>query len=197
MRWVRLSRRSKDSGEYENTVIVFNADHGDYLGDFNLLMKGPWVLRSINRVPMIWSDPATRSGQVTPALTSTIDIPATILDRAGVDPYFGMQGQSFMDCVHGAERFRDNLLIEFNDGFARHGFDPRARVRTVVTADWQLNVYKGEDWGELYDLRNDVRQTHNLWDSAEHAGVKAELFKQLTQLLIGQMDESPQSSRLA
>ncbi len=187
----------KDSGEYENTVIVFNADHGDYLGDFNLLMKGPWVLRSINRVPMIWSDPATRSGRVTPALTSTIDIPATILDRAGVDPYFGMQGRSFMDCVHGAERFRDNLLIEFNDGFARHGFEPRARVRTVVTADWQLNVYKGEDWGELYDLKHDVRQTHNLWDSAEHAGVKAELFEQLTQLLIGQMDESPQSGRLA
>jgi len=187
----------KDNGQYENTVIVFNADHGDYLGDFNLLMKGPWALRSIHRVPMIWSDPASRVGRVTPALSSTIDIPATILDRAGVDSYFGMQGQSFMDCVHGAERLRDNLLIEYNDGFARHGFEPSARVRSIVTKDWQLSVYKDQDWGELYDLKNDPRQTHNLWASGQHAGAKAELFEQLTQLLIGQMDESPQSSRLA
>jgi len=187
----------KDNGQYENTVIVFNADHGDYLGDFNLLMKGPWALRSINRVPLLWSDPASRIGRANAALTSTIDIPATILKRAGVDPYFGMQGQSFLECVHGADEHRNNLLIEYNDGFARQGFEVSARVRSIVTTDWQLSVYKDQDWGELYDLKNDQRQTHNLWDSAEHGAKKADLLEQLTQLLIGQMDESPQSSRLA
>ncbi len=44
-----------------NTVIVFNSDHGDYLGDFGLLLKGAMPLRSINRVPFIWSDPEIRS----------------------------------------------------------------------------------------------------------------------------------------
>lgn len=187
----------KDNGQYDNTVIVFNADHGDYLGDFNLLLKGPWALRSINRVPMIWSDPQSRESLTSSALASTIDISATILERAGVAPYFGMQGESFLSCVAGNDQHRDSLLIEYNDGFARNGFDKSARVRTVVTKQWQLSVYKDQNWGELYDLENDPRQTHNLWDSDEHAETKAALFENLTQLLIGQMDESPQSSRLA
>jgi len=187
----------KDTGQYENTVIVFNSDHGDYLGDFNMLLKGAWALRSINRVPMIWSDPSSRTGRVTPALASTIDISATILDRVGVDPYFGMQGVSFLPCISGQDTHREELLIEFNDGFARAGFDQSARVRSIVTKEWQLSVYKDQDWGELYNLLNDPRQTHNLWDSAEHESVRANLFEQLTHLLIAQMDESPRSVRLA
>ena len=131
------------------------------------------------------------------ALASTIDIAASILDRAAIEPYFGMQGESFLACLNGAERHREQLLIEYNDGFARNGFERSARVRTLVNADWQLSVYKDQDWGELYHLADDPRQTHNLWHSAEHATIKAALFESLTQLLIAQMDESPQSSRLA
>lgn len=187
----------KDNGQYDNTVIVFNADHGDYLGDFNMLLKGPWASRSINRVPMIWSDPAARTGRVTEALASTIDISATVLDRTGLDPYFGIQGRSFLPCIHGSDKHRDGLLVEFNDGFARNGFDKSARVRSVVTADWQLSVYKDQDWGELYDLKEDPRQTNNLWESDDHRSIKADLFEALTQLLIAQMDESPRSERLA
>ena len=192
-----IIRTLKDNGQYENTVIIFNADHGDYLGDFNLLLKGPWALRSINRVPMIWSDPDSRESRVTPALASTIDVSATVLERAGLDPYFGIQGRSFLNCVHGQETHRQSLLIEFNDGFARNGFTESARVRSLVTHDWQLSVYKDQDWGELYDLKNDPQQTNNLWNSESHARVKASLFEELAQHLIGQMDESPQSSRLA
>jgi arylsulfatase A-like enzyme len=159
--------------------------------------QGAMALRSINRVPMIWSDPSSRTGKVTPALASTIEFSATILERAGVDPYFGMQGQSFLPCIHGANEHRNNLLIEFNDGFACNGYNTSACVRTIVNKSWQLSVYKGEHWGELYDIENDPRQTCNLWDSVEHAEVKAELFEALAELLIGQMDESPRSSRLA
>ncbi|MEM7377240.1 MAG: sulfatase-like hydrolase/transferase, partial [Pseudomonadota bacterium] len=192
-----LVQTLKDTGQYDNTVIVFNADHGDYLGDFNLLQKGAWAQRSIHRVPMIWSDPSTRTARTSTALASTIDIAATVLDRVGVDPYNGMQGKSFLDTVHGEAPHRDALLIEFNDGFARDGFRESARVRTVVTHDWQLSVYQDQDWGELYDLAHDPRQTHNLWDSADHAATKARLFETLTRLLIDQMDDSPLSARLA
>ncbi|MEM6986701.1 MAG: sulfatase-like hydrolase/transferase [Pseudomonadota bacterium] len=192
-----LVQTLKDTGQYDNTVIIFNADHGDYLGDFNMLQKGAWAQRSIHRVPMIWSDPSTRAARSTAALASTIDLSATILDRVGVDPYNGMQGQSFLACVHGNSDHRDKLLIEFNDGFARDGFEESARVRTLVNHNWQLSVYKDQDWGELYDLKNDPLQTLNLWHSRDHAPTKAQLFEDLTQLLIGQMDDSPLSSRLA
>ena len=64
-----------------------------------------------------------------------------------------MQGQSFLECLGGAPEFRTSLLIEYNDSMARMGFTPPARVRAVMTPDWQLTVYKDQDWGELYDRR--------------------------------------------
>ena len=102
----RLIEVLKDTGQYDNTVICFNSDHGDYLGDFSLLLKGAMPFRSVTDVPMIWSDPASREGRVTEALASTIDLSATILDRVGLAPYNGMQGQSFMPVINGADTHR-------------------------------------------------------------------------------------------
>jgi len=77
----------KETGQYDNTVIIFNSDHGDFLGDFDLLLKGAWLKDAITRVPMIWSDPADRTERVSSSLASTVDIAATVLQRAGVKPY--------------------------------------------------------------------------------------------------------------
>ena len=109
----------KRTGQYENTVIVFNSDHGDFLGDFDLLLKGAWPKDAITRVPMIWSDPQSRRAQLSSALTSTVDIAPTILERAGIRPYHGMQGRSFIDATVGNAGVRDDLMIEFNDGGRR------------------------------------------------------------------------------
>ena len=120
----RIIAALKASGQYENTVIIFNSDHGDYLGDFNMLLKGPMPSRAITRVPFIWSDPEIRRGGVSDALASTIDIPASILDRAGLAPYNGMQGRSFTDVVQsGKTEHRDELLIEHNEAFPVLGLE--------------------------------------------------------------------------
>ncbi|MGB2411635.1 MAG: sulfatase/phosphatase domain-containing protein, partial [Candidatus Puniceispirillaceae bacterium] len=149
------------------------------------------------QVPMIWSDPAQREERVTDALATTIDLSATILDRAGLTPYYGMQGESFLPVVNGAEKHRDAVLTEFNDLGARLGFARPARVRSLRTASWRFTLYQDEPWGELYDLEADPQETNNLWDSAAHAGIKADLTLQLAHMLTGQMDESPVSHLLA
>ncbi len=187
----------KETGLDDNTVIIFNSDHGDYLGDFNLLLKGAWPKEGINRVPMIWSDPRTRSANRTDALCSTVDIAPSILDRAGVDPYFGLQGRSFLPCLRGEEWHREQLLIEYNDGGRRMGFDPPARVRTLVAGPWKLSLYKDCDWGELYNLVEDPKELDNLWNHPQYAAVRNDLTLSLAHQLIGQMDESPRSTRLA
>ncbi|PWE30394.1 sulfatase [Pararhodobacter marinus] len=187
----------KETGQYDNTIIVFNSDHGDYLGDFNVMLKGGWSLDAINRVPMIWADPSAPTGTESTALASTLDMSATILARAGIDGYFGMMGRSLLPCMAGGDDLRDALLIEYNDGFVRMGFRTQARVRTLVTRDWHLAMYKGEAWGELYDRRADPHQTHNLWDAPEHAQTKAALMERLVQEMMGLMDESPRHTRVA
>ncbi|MEM9604403.1 MAG: sulfatase-like hydrolase/transferase [Pseudomonadota bacterium] len=184
-------------GHADNTVVCFNADHGDYLGDFNLILKGLLPLRSVNRVPFIWSDPADPTPRQTAAMASTVDIGATVLDRAGLTPYYGIQGLSQLSVARGGDAVRTDTLVEFNDGAAKFGFESPARVRSLITPDWRLSLYRDQDWGELYDLQNDPRETHNLWDSVSHAGTRAELTLTLAHRLTAQMDECPLPERLA
>lgn len=187
----------KRSGLYENTVICFNADHGDYMGDFNMLLKGALPFRAITRVPMIWSDPTDRTGRTTDALASTIDLPATILERAGVGPYYGMQAASFLKTLTDGAAHRDALFIEYNDGGPRLGFPSPARVRAVVTERHRFTLYKDADWGELYDLAEDPGETRNLWDDPGQAAVKADLSLRLNHMMADLMDESPRAQRRA
>ena len=185
------------SGQMDNTVICYNSDHGDYMGDFNMLLKGALPFSGITRVPFIWSDPDAPQGADSDALCSTVDLAATILERAGLEPFNGNQGQSFLPATRGESGPRSEALVEYNDGGKRLGFEKPARVRALVTHRWRYTVYLGQPWGELYDLEQDPRETHNLWDSPAHKDVRAQLSERLTHHLIAQMDESPLSDRIA
>ncbi len=192
-----IMRALEESGQLENTVICYNSDHGDYLGDFNMLLKGALPFRSVTRVPFIWSDPASRKADSSNALTSTVDLAPTILERAGIEPFNGNQGKSFKNIIDGGQGARDELLIEYNDGGRRLGFEKPARVRALVTQQWRYTIYLDQDWGELYDLQNDPHETHNLWDSADHFKTRAKLAERMNHHLAAQMDESPLSERMA
>ena len=99
--------------------------------------------------------------------------------------------------TQGQGTHRDEALIEYNDGGNRLGFDKPARVRALLTRNWRYTVYRDQDWGELYDIVNDPNETQNLWDSPDHQQIRADLSERLIHHLIAQMDESPQSNRLA
>ncbi len=185
------------SGQMDNTVIVYTSDHGDYMGDFNMLLKGALPFRSITRVPFIWSDPAGRSEKESDALCSTVDLSATILDRVGIAPFNGNQGISFLPATQGGDTTRQETLIEYNDGGRRLGFESPSRVRSIVTHKWRYTLYRDETWGELYDLEADPNETMNLWDCSDHRDLRAHFSERLAHHLIAQMDESPLSDRIA
>ncbi len=185
------------NGQFDNTVICFSSDHGDYLGDFNLLLKGSMPFRGITRVPFIWSDPDNRSGAVSNALASTIDISATVCNRVGLAPYNGIQGKSLLSTMENRGDVCDSLLIEFNESSPRLCFTSSARVRSLVTAEWRYTIYGGLEWGELYDLKEDPLETNNLWNNPDYQLVRGELAEKLCHHLTAQMDESPESIRLA
>jgi len=187
----------KVSGQFANTIIVFNSDHGDYLGDFNLLLKGAVPMRSVTQVPLIWSDPTKSTVPHTTAMASTIDLSATILERAGLSPYNGMQGRSFLNSLTTDAPHRENLFTEFNDAGSRLGFNPPARVRSLRNKYWRFTTYGVENWGELYDLTLDPNETNNLWDHPDYIDVKAECSLRMIEHLTAQMDTSPQARRRA
>jgi arylsulfatase A-like enzyme len=70
--------------------VIFNADHGDFMGDHQLLLKGALHYQGLVRVPFIWSEPmATNTGLANFGLCGTIDLARTILDRAGLEGHNG------------------------------------------------------------------------------------------------------------
>src|SRR5207302_11328896 len=89
-------------GRQEHTVLIFTSDHGDHLGNHRLLLKGAEQYQSIVRVPFIWADPqASGYPPRSNALASTIDIAASVLERAHIEPFAGMQGQSLLPAMTG------------------------------------------------------------------------------------------------
>jgi arylsulfatase A-like enzyme len=180
------------SGQADHTVLIFTSDHGDHLGDHRLLLKGAEHYQSIVRVPFIWSEPqAPQPARRTKALGSTMDIAATVLDRAALTPYAGMQGVSLLPAIAGSATVHDALLIQYEHQMAAPAGHGTGRVHTVVDGRWRLSLFDGADFGELYDLDDDPGELRNLWDAPEHAVTRACLIEQLARLEIGYGDRVP------
>lgn len=179
-------------GLADNTVIVFTADHGDYMGDHQLLLKGPIHYRGIVQSPFIWRDPAGPRGKRSAALAGTLDIAPTILKQAGVTFYNGIQGRDLRPMIGGDEQAgEDALLIEEEGQRYGLGLPSRARVRTLITARHRLTLYDGVEWGELYDRIADPDELVNLWDDKSVASLRAELVLRLAKKMIEVSETSP------
>ncbi|WP_230413189.1 sulfatase family protein [Paraburkholderia antibiotica] len=189
----------EDAKLLDNTVVIFTSDHGDYLGDHRLMLKGPIHYQGLIRVPFIWKDPAGVAGaRSSDALFSSIDIAPTILDRAGVTRFNGMQGECMLPVMLGRkESVRENLLLEEENQRVILGFQGRTRCRTLMNRRYRLTIYDGVQWGELYDLQEDPLEFRNCWDDSAYAGTRAAMMESLTRSMLYHVDTSPYPSALA
>lgn len=195
----RVMQALRQTGLDRNTVVIFTSDHGDYLGDHQLLLKGPVHYQSLIRTPFIWRDPqAAPAAPRSQALCSTADIAATVLARAGLPAYNGMQGQSLLPLMSGAATaVRDAALIEEEGQRTMFGFAGRTRMRTLQTPRHRLSVYADADWGELYDLQEDPHELRNLWSDPAAAALRGELLMTLARSMIRHAETSPHPTAIA
>lgn len=185
-------------GLAETTVVIFTTDHGDFLGDHRLMLKGPAHYQGLVRVPFIWADTPDRARPgMSAALCGTLDIAATVLDRAGVAPYNGLQGRSLLPAAAGQDDDESCVVIEDDQQRTYFGFDKPPRLRTIVTRRWRLTIYQDVPWGELYDLEFDPEEMVNLWDDPAHRGVRADLLEQLARRQMALVDRSPLPTAIA
>jgi arylsulfatase A-like enzyme len=188
----RILSRLKSLGLDSSTVIIFTTDHGDFMGDHRLLLKGALHYRGLIRVPFIWSDPSKRQPErVNSGLCGSLDLARTILDRAGLAGHNGMQGESLLPAVEGKATDHDSLVIEEHQRRGYMGFKNNFRARSLITADCRLTLYEGADWGELYDFSNDPHELNNLWDDSQSKKLRAELTERLARKMMELADPSP------
>jgi arylsulfatase A-like enzyme len=169
------------SGMADDTIIIFTTDHGDYLGDHRLLLKGPAHYEGITHVPFIWAEPGERQARRSDVLGGTLDIAPTLLDRAHIQPYNGIQGESLLPAIdgHALAPARDSMVIEDDQQRATLGFAAPPRLRSLITERYRMTIAHGDPYGELYDRANDAHEMDNLFDDPAHRTLRAELMERL------------------
>lgn len=187
----RVVDRLNELGLASNTVIIFTSDHGDLMGDHQLLLKGAFAYQGLIRVPFIWVEPGGTSRRCE-GLFGTLDIATSILERARLEPYNGMQGRSLLPALACNSSDNDRaILIEYNSQRALVGTNVPTVMRSLVTRRWRISRYLGASWGELYDLERDPCEMANLWDDGASAGIKAELTARLVEASMELSETSP------
>lgn len=107
------------SGLRENTIIVFLSDHGDFVGEYGLMRKGPELPEVLTRIPMQFSGPGiVSSPKPHDAHVSIADIMPTLCEAVGIPLPEGVQGRSLWPMLTG----QDYPHEEFASAYAEHGF---------------------------------------------------------------------------
>lgn len=142
-------------GLYDDTLIVFNSDHGEYLGFHHMKGKGNRMYEPLVRVPLIVKWPGqTREAVRRDDLVNTIDLSPTFLNAAGCDVPDVMSGFDLRE-----ETSREVMFAE-----SARGFEVMARSRTH-----KLLMCEDSDYDRLYDLENDPLELTNVLRKTEHA----------------------------
>ncbi len=162
-----------EAGLEGNTLVVYVSDHGDWLGDHGLILKGPMHYEGLLRVPMIIRGPGVPGGRVVGDPVSTLDLSATFCDFGGAEPLLAQHGASLRPLLEGSGK-RDYAMNEWELLPTRAGV--ALSLRTVRTGTHKLTVDLRSGAGELYDLEKDPGEMTNLWNAGEAAAIQSELM---------------------
>jgi len=181
--FARILAALDETGQRDNTVIIFTSDHGEMLGDHGLVLKGCRFYEGLVRVPLIISWPGRYArDRRCDELVELLDLPATLLDIAGLPQPETMQGRSLIGLLgEGAEEpegaHRDFVRCEYFDALDPHFTSGSGTFATMHrTRTHKLCVYHGHGVGELFDLENDPWEHNNLWDDPGSAALKMQLL---------------------
>jgi arylsulfatase A-like enzyme len=207
-----------DRGLRENTILVFVADHGDFVGEYGLMRKGPEVPEALMRVPMIWAGPGIGAREGAHAAhVSLVDVMPTLCEALGVPLPDGVQGRSLWPMLAGepypeaefesvyAEQGFGGLHYVAGDGIVAledDGLNPEVSfdclnsrsqsgtMRMLRRGLWKL-VLDMQGRGQLYDLERDPVELDNLYGRDDYGEVERELLAELLAWTLRAQDPLP------
>ena len=157
----RMVDALKRKGIYDNTLIVYTSDHGDYMGYHHMLLKGGYMYDPLVKVPLVIKRPRNPGrGAASQALVSNVDVAPTILREAGCDVPATMHG---LDLVRNPEG-RDLVFAESHTGGQLMA---RSKTRKLIVDRTEQRTF-------LYDLEQDPLEMANRADDpAYHDDLQA------------------------
>ncbi len=185
----RVLKRLETLGLAENTLVIFTSDHGDMLGDHDLLVKGAFFYEPNVRVPLLMRWPqGIEGGRSVPGPVQLHDLAATILHAAGIaDATVTAAMPDARDLLPMArgdvDEVHDGVFCCYrNSGMcAGHSdWDPPINATMIRRGRYKLNLWHDSGAGELFDLERDSMEQDNLWEVTE--------MKELRDYMVAQLD---------
>ena len=209
------------TGLRDNTIVIYVADHGDFVGEYGLMRKGAELPEVLIRIPTFFVGPGIPAADKPhPAHITLADIMPTICEAIGTDIPRGVQGRSLWALLTGKEYPE----AEFDSAYAEHGFgglhytaddeyDAHAdglspaigfdelngwsqsgTMRAVRKGDWKL-IFDMQEHGQLYNLAEDPVELNNLFDQSDYADVQSEMLANLLGWALRVQDPLPHPRR--
>ena len=173
----------EQKGYLDDSIIVFTSDHGDCLTDHGHSQK--WTMYDqITRVPMIvWAPGRFGDARSVDALVQQMDLGPTILDWAGIPIPAHWEAQSLSGALEPGDG-------DSSDSFAGREFVYCEQVRDAVLTGCEFMTmvrdrthklvhYLDQPDGQLFDLRADPDELHNLWNDPGAGAEKQRLLAEL------------------
>ncbi len=187
----RMLETLEETGQRENTVVIFTSDHGEMAGDHGLNKKGCRFYEGLVRVPLIFSWPGRfKTGLQSEALVELTDIVPTLLEVSGLAIASRIQGRSLLSILEGrADPHKHRDFVR--SVFYRVTEGPESYATMLRTQRYKIVNYHGHDPGELFDLEKDPHEFDNLWDAPAYANVRFDLMKKSFDALAFAVDTGP------
>ncbi|MDP6038369.1 MAG: sulfatase-like hydrolase/transferase, partial [Candidatus Latescibacteria bacterium] len=145
---------------YDNSLILFTADHGEMLGSHCLWQK-MCMYEESTRAPLVFKLPKGQKGVAqNDTLVSHIDVLPTLCDLLGIDTPSNVEGLSLKNAMErGANLDREHIFIQFDGNGALGNFQ-----RCLIRGHYKLivDLFQNETYFELYDIINDPQEKINL-----------------------------------
>ncbi|MEE9608331.1 MAG: sulfatase [Myxococcota bacterium] len=163
------------SGLAERTFVVFTSDHGEAFGEHGHFLHGGVFYEELVRVPLIIAGPGLPRGRRVEQAVSHVDLMPTLRDLMGVECLGDPQGASFEALLRG----------ERDPAAARRQYlvDPTSRLEqrdALVEGGWKLIAFRDGRRLELYDLRGDPGERHDV--AAAHPELAARMQAEIARL---------------
>lgn len=184
----RLLTALDETEQIDDTLIIFNSDHGEFLGNHHLLRKPSLHYDETLRVPLLI---ATPGGGLKPrresGLVELADVFPTLLGLLGLAPVDGVQGMDWSAALAEHQPVgRSEIYSDMFDVMPQRFGElkgPYMAVQTLRTEQWKLNIYPtaGQRFGQLFNLIDDPDESRNLYADSRYQALREELLWLLVQ----------------
>lgn len=168
----------EELGLDENTIVIYSSDQGFYVGDHGWFDKR-WMYEESMKMPFIVSWPGvTEPGSKTLKMVQNLDYAQTFLDIAGAAQPDDMQGASVVPLLKGEDPddWRKSVYYHYYEYPSVHMVPRHNGIRTNRYK--LMHFYEFDEW-ELYDLKSDPDESHNLYNNAGYKTLIKRLKNQL------------------